>query len=106
MLDRIRSRQANVGSRDRHFDIALANLLEHFALYDATVMNSYYAQLPGPATWEGLLSTARGQVIHSGAIHIDTTGGLARWFELARHLHDLCKRLILREVGYRGTYAA
>lgn len=28
------------------------------------------------------------------------------WFELARHLHDICKRAILREIGYGGTYSA
>jgi hypothetical protein len=27
-----------------------------------------------------------------------------RWFEFARHLHDLCKRIILREAKYAGTY--
>jgi hypothetical protein len=57
-------------------------------------------------TWEGLLSAVRGRVVHSGAIGIQKTGRLLSWFEFARHLHDISKRVMLREIGYKGTYAA
>lgn len=67
-------------------------------------MNAYYSKLPKDVTWQGLLSSVRGQVIHSGAIHAQNSGGLLGWFEFARHLHDLCKRIIFREIGYEGTY--
>jgi hypothetical protein len=107
ILDRIISRQANVASDDLDFGIALADLLRKFGLSDAQAMNCYYSQLSDPdVTWEGLLSSARGEVIHAGAIRVQHRGALVSWFEFARHLHDICKRIILREVGYTGTYAA
>jgi hypothetical protein len=106
VIDRIRDRQASAGSKDRHFGIAVTDLLEHFGLYDSEVMNSFYSQLPYSTTWEGLLSSVRGQVIHAGALHIDGTESLREWFNLTRHLHDLCKRLILKVIRYEGTYAA
>ncbi|HET9179196.1 MAG TPA: hypothetical protein VFQ24_12635 [Terriglobia bacterium] len=106
ILDRIVSRQANVDSEDLDFGLAVADLLRGFGLSDAGAMNAYYSTLSQDITWEGLLSTVRGEVIHSGAIHIRDRGGLLGWFEFALHLHDICKRLILRQVGYTGTYAA
>jgi len=57
-------------------------------------------------TWEGLLSLVRGQVIHSAAIPVNESGSLLAWFEFARHLHDICKRVVFRQIGYAGTYAA
>jgi hypothetical protein len=52
------------------------------------------------------LSTIRGQVMHQGALRVNSRDELYRWFTFARHLHDICKRIILREIGYKGTYAA
>lgn len=106
ILDRIVSRQANVDSEDLDFGIAVTKLLHNFQLSDAEAMNAYYSTLPQDVTWEGLLSTVRGEVIHSGAIHIRNSAALVSWYEFARHLHDICKRVMLKEVGYRGTYAA
>jgi hypothetical protein len=45
-------------------------------------------------------------VIHSAAIPMRSSGGLLVWFEFARHLHDICKRIILKQSEYCGTYAA
>jgi hypothetical protein len=106
ILDRIRDRQSSAGSKDRHFGVAVTALLEHFELVDAMIMNSYYGQLPNRTTWEGLLSAVRGDVLHSGALSVDGTPALRQWMDLACHLHDLCKRLIMKEVGYKGTYTA
>lgn len=105
ILDRIISRQANVASQDLDFGLAVSDLLHKFNLFDAEAMNAYYSTLAQHVTWEGLLSTVRGEVIHSGAIHIRDSAALVSWFEFARHLHDICKRIILGEVGYTGTYA-
>ena len=104
VLDRIISRQGNVATTDLDFGIAVAELLQKFGLFDCDAMNCYYSKLPKDVTWQGLLSTVRGQVIHSGAIHIQDLGELLGWFEFSRHLHDLCKRVIFREIGYEGTY--
>jgi len=106
VLDRIISRQANVAGEERDFGIAFAELLQKLRLFDFDAMNAYYSQLSKPLTWESLISFVRGQVIHSGAIDMGGTGEILRWFEFLRHLHDICKRVLLREVGYQGTYAA
>ncbi len=106
VLDRIISRQANVAEDELDFGIAVVELLHKFGLHDMEAMNAYYSQMPNNVTWEGLLSFIRGEVIHSGAIHVEGRGKLLAWFELARHLHDVCKRILLHEIGYKGTYSA
>jgi hypothetical protein len=105
ILDKIISRQANSATDELDFGIAVSGLLRKFCLADGQVMESYYSGLPLEATWEGLLSFIRGEVVHSGAIHVENRAEVISWFELARHLHDICKRVILREVGYKGTYS-
>jgi len=104
VIDKIVSRQSNVANDELDFGLCVTALLVKFGLHDSAAMNSYYSQLPGHVTWEGLLSSVRGQVIHAGAIPINARNELVEWFEFARHLHDICKRIILREIGYSGTY--
>jgi hypothetical protein len=106
VIDKIISRQANITGDELDFGIAVSALLNKFGLDDPAAMNTHYSQLPNDITWEGLLSSVRGQVIHSGAIHMNSRAELLAWFEFTRHLHDICKRLVLREIGYEGTYSA
>jgi len=106
VLDKIVSRQANVASDELDFGIAAAELLRKFGLRDGEAMEKHYSTVTPDATWEGLLSFIRGEVVHSGAIHLENQADIVSWFELARHLHDICKRVILREIGYNGTYSA
>jgi hypothetical protein len=106
VFDKIISRHANVALEERDFGLAVSDLLRKFDLRDAEVMNAYYHKLGQNLTWEGLLSYVRGQVLHSAAIPVKESGGLLAWFEFARHLHDICKRIVLRQIGYSGTYAA
>ncbi len=106
VLDKIISRQANVASDELDFGIAVGELLRKFGLCDGEAMEKYYSTLSPEVTWEGLLSFIRGEVVHSGAIHVEDRAEIVSWFELARHLHDICKRVILREIGYSGTYLA
>lgn len=104
LLDRIVARQANVATEERDFGIAVANLLAHYGLQDAEAMNAHYL-VHANVTWQQLLSAIRGQVIHAGAIRIKDRPQLHSWFHFARHLHGVCKRIVLKEVGYDGTYA-
>jgi hypothetical protein len=106
VLDKIISRQANVASDELDFGIAVCELLRKFGLCDGEAMEKYYSTLSTGVTWEGLLSFIRGEVVHSGAIRVEDRAEIVSWFELARHLHDICKRVILREIGYSGTYSA
>lgn len=106
VFDKIISRQANVALEERDFGLAMADLMRKFDLLDGDIMNTYYRNATSDLTWESLLSYVRGQVIHSAAIPVKESGGLLGWFEFARHLHDICKRVVLRQIGYTGTYAA
>jgi hypothetical protein len=105
ILDKIIGRQANVASEDLDFGLAVSGLLAKFGLHDAAAMKKHYSSQSGNDTWEGLLSFIRGEVVHSGAIRVENREEILSWFELSRHLHDICKRVLLKEVGYRGTYS-
>jgi hypothetical protein len=102
-LDRIRGRLDNAATTDRDFGIAVRQLLDHFGLADAVVLDEYYLSTQN-ITYEQILSAARGKVIHEGHLGSLARSQLRNWFDFALHLHDLCKRLILKEVGYQGTY--
>jgi hypothetical protein len=107
VLSAISGRVATVASKSRVFGIAVKDLLKHFELHDADVLDRYYATVPHQeSSWAEILSAARVEVIHKGVLRIKDRSALRSWFWFARHLHDLCKRIILREVNYSGFYQA
>ena len=107
VLNVIVSKVASATTASRDFGIALKDLLQSLDLHDAEVMDNYCQSLGQEGTaWAGILSAARGEVIHNGFLRIRDRHALRSWFDFARHLHDLCKRIILREVNYRGFYQA
>jgi hypothetical protein len=106
VLNAVVSRVANVTSKARDFGIAVKDLLVELGLEDAHVLDKHYASLGPDGSWAGILSAVRGEVIHSGFLRIKDRRSLRTWFEFSRHLHDLSKRIILREVKYGGFYQA
>jgi len=107
VLDDIVGRVAGVASTSRNFGIAVGDLLRHLGLADGEVLEKHYlAATNAKTTWSSILSAARGEVIHKGFLRIGDRKALRVWFEFARHLHDLCKRIVLREVNYTGGYQA
>jgi hypothetical protein len=106
VLNIVVSRVANVMTTSRDFGIAVKDLLKALKLHDADVLDGHYASLNPPGSWAGILSAVRGEVIHNGVLRIKDAQSLLKWFAFSRHLHDLCKRIILREVNYGGTYQA
>lgn len=106
VLNIVVSRVANVTTTSRDFGIAVKDLLKALNLHDADVLDGHYASLNPPGSWAGILSAVRGEVIHNGVLRIKDAQSLLKWFAFSRHLHDLCKRIILREVNYGGTYQA
>lgn len=107
VLQRVASRLTNAANDERDFGLAVTQLLNKHGLLDADVMNAYYATLPScDATWEGLLSAVRGTVLHAGGFRTISRNDLRKWFDFSRHLHDICKRVILSALGCEGTYAA
>ena len=105
-LNVILSRMANVTEKSRDFGIAVKDLLKKLDLHDADVLDLHYSGLNPPGSWADLLSKVRGEVVHLGILRIRDRQSLHSWFEFSRHLHDLCKRVILREVNYTGVYYA
>lgn len=103
VLNIVISKVANVTSKSRDFGIAVKDLLKELNLHVEDVLDRHYASLNPPGFWAGILSAARGEVIHNGVLRIKVVQSLQIWFEFSRHLHDLCKRTILREVNYGGT---
>lgn len=107
VIGRIESRVANAANKDRQFGLALRKLLENLRLHDADVLDRYFLSSgDSPASWTGQLGKMREEVIHKGHLRIADRRSLRYWFGFARHLHDLCKRIVLRKVGYRGFYQA
>jgi hypothetical protein len=104
VLNIVVSKVANVTSKSRDFGIAVKDLLKELNLHDADILDRHYASLNPPGSWAGILSAVRGEVIHNGVLRITDVQSLRSWFEFSRHLHDLCKRIIFREVKYGGTY--
>jgi hypothetical protein len=102
----ILSKMANVTEKSRDFGIAVKDLLKELGLHDAEVLDQHYSCLNPPGSWTDLLSKVRGEVVHIGILRIQDRQSLHSWFEFSRHLHDLCKRVILREVNYSGAYYA
>ena len=91
------------------FGLAVVDLLNKFGLADGIVLDTYFASTPVPGTatenWASWLSRARGEPIHGG--FFDIASGDFRiedLVSLARHLHDVLVRIILRVVNYDGTY--
>jgi hypothetical protein len=106
VLNTVVSRVANATSKSRDFGIAVKDLLTDLGLQDAEVLDLHYGSLGLGQSWAGILSAVRGEVIHNGFLRIKDVRSLRSWFEFARHLHDLCKRIILREAKYGGLYQA
>jgi len=106
-LSTIAARARSAAHIDRKFGVAVKSLAGHFGLLDSEVLESYYATYPGPAgrDWVESLSYYRGAVLHEGFIDLDSPGtpvGQVLGFIL--HLHDLLVRILLKIIGYRGTY--
>jgi hypothetical protein len=107
ILNVIVSKVASATTSSRDFGIAVKDLLKTLGLHDSEVLDSYYQGLgQQERSWAGILSAVRGEVIHNGFLRIKDRRALRSWFDFARHLHDLCKRIILREVDYQGFYQA
>ncbi|MBZ5672374.1 MAG: hypothetical protein LAO04_21965 [Acidobacteriia bacterium] len=104
---RIAERTRSAAQKEQDFGLALRKLTGHFGLLDLDVLEPYYATHPGPGgrNWVRLLSYYRGAVFHEGYLDLDspaTPVGEVLGFIL--HLHDLLVRILLKIIGYRGTY--
>jgi hypothetical protein len=106
-VSRIAERVQSAAQKDQHFGLAVASLVRHFGLLDSDVLEPHYAKHPGPGgrDWIKSLSYYRGAVFHEGFVDIDSPGtAVGEVFGFTLHLHDLVVRVLLKIIGYGGTY--
>jgi hypothetical protein len=104
---RIAARAQSAAQTDLSFGLAVESLVRHFGLLDSEVLEPYYAGNPTlkGSNWVGALSYYRGAVFHEGFLDIDSPGtSVGEVFGFILHLHDLVVRVLLKIVGYSGTY--
>jgi hypothetical protein len=96
------------GGKENSFGLAVAELLRHFTLPDADIVDAHYLANPradGIPTWSDVLSKYRGVPVHIGFFNISGKEHDADdvW-TIETHLHDVLLRIIFKIIGYDGTY--
>jgi hypothetical protein len=104
ILEKIQSRLANVGRKEKDFGIAVTELSKKFCFPDADILDTKYIASTYGKSWASMLSEFRGATFHEGYIEFRTKHDIHEAFKILRHLHDLTARIILREIGYSGQY--
>jgi hypothetical protein len=91
----------------RDFGISVVDLLHRLDLQDARMLDAYYRAnaRPDGRKWPDLLSCYRGVVVHEGYFNLDQPGyDIGDLLTVILHLHDVTIRVILKLLGYEGTY--
>jgi hypothetical protein len=108
-LDRIEDKIRNAAKTEVGFGKAILSLLKlsEFDLPDGDILSKYGKSKPWPGkrNWSDALSRYRGIIMHQG--YFDYRSGNEEILEIFRvmlHLHDIVVRLILKMLGYQGTY--
>jgi hypothetical protein len=108
-LDSIAERTIRTpGGTENSFGLAVAELLHHFSLPDADVVDQHYSANPrsdGITTWSNVLSKYRGAPVHSGFFNIsENVHDFDDILTIETHLHDILLRIIFKIIGYDGAY--
>jgi hypothetical protein len=107
ILETIASRTANAAGIEKKFGLAVIDLLKKFGLHDSEVIDRFIganSRADGLADWASVLSSYRGATIHEGYMDFPTKHDVADVIRICRHLKDVIARVILKIVGYQGTY--
>jgi len=107
VLGRIATRVKSGPTSAWDFGQGVTRLLGHFGFPDAQIVERYYAQTPrlGGRAWAKTLSQCRATVMHGGSFDFNKVGlGLHDVFAITSHLHDALTRIILKSLGYEGSY--
>ncbi len=96
----------NARNRENKFGLSLIELLTHYDLPDATVIERHYAQSPRTDVqqWYQLLSSFRGAVIHNGHFDFGGIHDIADVSNVVIHLQDILTRIVLKKAGFEGQY--
>lgn len=108
LLIKIADKTINASNKDRDFGLAVTDLLKHFCLYDAVIIDSHYQSNPRPdgtRHWSGVISNYRGIVVHKGDFSFETeTYDIHDVIRITYHLYDILVRIVFIMLGYNGTY--
>ncbi|MEW6554246.1 MAG: hypothetical protein AB1384_08180 [Actinomycetota bacterium] len=103
----ISSRIQNAKNKDRNFGLAVIDLLEKFDCHDAKLVDGFYCSNPRKdgRSWADTLSYYRGAVLHEGYFNI--RDGRHEFYDIViyiNHMRDILIRIVLRILGFSGTY--
>jgi len=107
LLMTIQSKVANAATTEKSFGLAVIDLLRHFALPDAGIVDSFITQNPRSdkaPDWASVLSNYRGATIHEGYMDFEKKHDAGDVISICAHLKEVLTRIIWKEVGYTGTY--
>lgn len=107
ILETIASRAVNSAGTEKKFGLAVIDVLQKFALRDAEVIDKFIAANPradGLADWASVLSSYRGATIHEGYMDFTKKHDVEDVVRICQHLKDVIARVILKIIGYTGTY--
>jgi hypothetical protein len=107
LLETVASRAANSAGTEKKFGLAVVDLLHKFGLNDAEVIDRFIASNPradGLADWASILSSYRGATIHEGYMDFTKKHDVSDVIRICAHLKDVITRVILKMIGYNGTY--
>lgn len=98
----IASRVRNANNMDKNFGSQLRELLDRLELRDAEVMETHPSEA---GSWLQTVNRYRNAVVHNGYLDIYREDYDEEEIEGAMiHLHDLLVRVVLKLLGYGGTY--
>ncbi len=107
-LNRIASRIIQTSNTDRDFGLSVYDLLTHYTLADASIVDSHYATTPrsdGVPSFGRVLSKYRGAVIHESYFEFSLGNyDFNEVLQIRDHLLDILLRMIFQIVRYDGTY--
>lgn len=104
---KIADRASGMDQKDRAFGASVVALLHHFGFaHDVAIASRNYQEVRlDSRSWDAALSHWRGVVLHGG--YFDFNSGPYD-FEVIMstcfHLHDVAVRIILKLLGYTGSY--
>ena len=96
------------GGTENSFGLAVVDLLKHFSLPDADIVDAYYLANPRPdgiQSWSRVLSKYRAVPVHIGFFNFSgKEHDSDDVWTVETHLRDVLLRIVFKIIGYDGTY--
>jgi hypothetical protein len=107
-LNAIISRLNNVHRKENSFGLSVCELLKHYGFQDGKILNEFYINKncgDKKKDWASTISRYRGSAFHEGFFNISQNQSERdEIISIINHFHDLLIRIILKDLGYTGTY--